>query len=87
MSKRGNGSYGQKSFRDALRIAVLEKDGVTKHKKLRKLAEALVAKGLDGDVQAIKEIADRLDGRVPQGLEHAGSEGGPLVISWLPSTD
>jgi hypothetical protein len=31
--------------------------------KLRRLAEALVKKGLDGDVTALKEIGDRMDGK------------------------
>lgn len=36
--------------------------------KLRRVAEALVDKAMTGDVPAIKEIADRLDGKVPQAL-------------------
>lgn len=36
--------------------------------KLRAVADALVAKAIGGDVQAIKEIADRLDGKVPQAV-------------------
>lgn len=36
--------------------------------KLRAVADALVDKAISGDVQAIKEIADRLDGKVPQAL-------------------
>jgi hypothetical protein len=49
----------------ALRIAVAEaheKGGA----KLRALADKLVEEGLAGNVHALKEIADRLDGRVPQ---------------------
>ncbi len=37
--------------------------------KLRRVAEALVDKAMTGDVPAIKEIADRLDGKVPQAIE------------------
>lgn len=47
--------------------------------KLREVADALVTKAIAGDVQAIKEIADRLDGKVPQGL--MGEDGGPVVIN------
>jgi hypothetical protein len=36
--------------------------------KLRAVAEALVNKAMTGDVPAIKEIADRLDGKVPQAV-------------------
>lgn len=38
-----------------------------------------------GDVQTIKELADRFDGKVPQQLQHADNTGdGPLIITWLP---
>ena len=33
------------------------------------MARRLVNKGLDGDVLAIKEIADRLEGKAVQGIE------------------
>ena len=50
-----------------LRIAINEahEDG---NNKLRAVAEALVNKAITGDVQAIREIADRIDGKVPQGI-------------------
>lgn len=67
MAGRPKGAWADKAFRDALRIAVLEKqDGTT---KLRKLAEQLVTAGLAGDVSAIKEVADRLDGKATQQTE------------------
>jgi hypothetical protein len=53
--------------------------------KLDELALALVGAGKGGDVPALKEIGDRLDGKVPQAV--TGAEGGPIAmaISWLPS--
>ena len=36
--------------------------------KLREVADALVSRAIAGDVQAIKEVADRIDGKVPQAL-------------------
>jgi len=33
---------------------------------LRGIAQALAVKALGGDIPAIKEVADRLDGKVPQ---------------------
>jgi hypothetical protein len=51
-----------KPFRDALRLEINRKDA----DKLRRVARALIDKAMDGDVSAIKEVADRLDGRVPQ---------------------
>jgi len=47
---------------DALRIALAERlpDGRTVN---RAIADALVNKAVAGDIQAIKEIADRVEGR------------------------
>lgn len=68
----------EKPWADALRAALseLDADGI---KKLRKVAEAMVNKALEGDVPAIKEIGDRLDGKAVQAL--ANEDGGPLQIS------
>jgi hypothetical protein len=33
---------------------------------MRRVARALIDKAMYGDVSAIKEVADRIDGRVPQ---------------------
>lgn len=57
----------EKSFANALRIAISEgtESGGT---RLREVADALVLKALTGDVAAIKEVADRLDGKVPQAV-------------------
>lgn len=57
-----------------LRIAIneaVENGGGT---KLRAVADALVEKARAGDVNAIKELADRLDGKVPQGIVGDDSE-------------
>jgi len=34
--------------------------------KLRRIVDALIAKGMEGDVSAFNEIADRVDGKVPE---------------------
>lgn len=50
-----------------LKIAINEatEEGGT---KLRAVADALVNKAMTGDVPAIKELADRVDGKVPQAV-------------------
>ena len=49
---------------------------------LQAVATALVGKAMLGDVPAIKEIADRLDGKVPQGII-GGEEGDPAItVTW-----
>lgn len=69
-----------KPFRDALNLALNryaddKKSGV---KMLHKVAERLIQEAANGDVSAIKEIADRMDGRATQQIQHAGSEGEAL---------
>jgi hypothetical protein len=50
-----------------------------KTKKLALLAEVLVEKALGGDVAALKEIGDRLDGKPTQGLDMKHDVGGDLA--------
>lgn len=59
-----------KPFRDALRMEITEA-GEDK-RRLRKIAAALLDKAETGDVAAIKEVGDRLDGKPAQALEHSG---------------
>lgn len=74
---RPKGSKTDTLWRDAVRVAVnaRHKSG---GKNIRRLAEALVNKGLEADVSALKEIGDRVDGKVPQAL--VGGDGGPLTV-------
>jgi hypothetical protein len=48
-------------------------------KKLRQIARAHIEKAASGDVQAIKELADRLDGRPAQMLEHSSPDSEPIT--------
>lgn len=51
-----------------LNIAIKEAVEGSDKTKLRAVADALVEKAMAGDVAAIKEVADRIDGKVPQAL-------------------
>ena len=55
----------QKPFTDALRVALLSGGG----RRLRIIAERLVEAAEQGNIQAIQQIGDRLDGRPVQALE------------------
>jgi hypothetical protein len=48
-------------------------------KKLREIARAHIEKAAAGDMQAIKDLADRLDGRPAQVLEHSGPDSEPIA--------
>jgi hypothetical protein len=63
----------EKPFNDALRIA-LRGDPL----RLRRIAEKLAEKAEGGDLAAIRELADRLDGRPPQ--SHTGEDGGNITV-------
>jgi hypothetical protein len=58
----------EKSFAAMLNIAIKEAIEGSDKTKLRAVADALVDKAMSGDVQAIKEVADRIDGKVPQAV-------------------
>lgn len=70
-----------KPFRDALRmeIAAAGED----HKALRRIASALIEKAASGDVQAIKEIGDRLDGKPAQAIIGGDENDPPIKFSQI----
>ncbi len=55
----------QKPFTDMLRVALLSGGG----RRLRIITERLAEKAERGDLSAIQQVADRLDGRPPQAIE------------------
>ena len=61
-----------KPFRDALRIEIAALQADDDRRGLRRLARALIERAAKGDVAAIREVADRLDGKVPQAIGGAG---------------
>jgi hypothetical protein len=69
------GSKPEKLMRDAIIMELHREatgaDGVMT-KRLRLVASALVNKAAEGDVQAIKEINDRVDGKAPQSVDLTG---------------
>ena len=78
VSGNPSGAKPEQPFKDALRRAVVQKDS----KLLRKVADKLVDQALAGEGWAIKEIADRLDGKAAQTLQGPG--GGPIqaTVTW-----
>lgn len=66
---------------EAIRRALVQKNGA----KLRRLADRLIERAEEGDIAALKEIGDRMDGKPAQAI--VGADGGDLVFrleaSWL----
>lgn len=82
-----NGANG-KRFRLALEKAIAEKSsGQDKWQALVQVADKLVTEAQAGSIPAIKEIADRLDGKSAQSLALTGEDGGPLIIQVLKFAD
>ena len=64
----------ERPFRDAVRRAIAQDDG----KRLRGAAEKLLDLAEAGEAWAVKELADRVDGKAKQQTELSGPDGGPL---------
>ena len=73
------GSKTDKPWRDALMRAVKRRDAGDAL-ALERLADAAVKKGLAGDVSALKEIGDRLDGRPVQQVD--AQVDGSIAVRW-----
>lgn len=69
----GNANSGrrqEKPFRDALRAELAAKGGDAK--ALRVVARKLIEQAEQGEQWAVRELADRMDGKAVQGIEHSG---------------
>jgi hypothetical protein len=80
-SKDSKPRNADRPFADALRVAIHRAIESGEHKgkvRLNVIAEKLAVAAINGDAWAIKEIADRMDGRPAQQINHAGSNGDEL---------
>ena len=80
----GNANSGrrqEKPFRDALMLAIKEREG--DERGLRKIANNLLDLAEKSDVNAlaaIREFADRIDGRPPQALVGGDEDDNPIKL-------
>jgi len=72
ISGNPGGRSGEKIFTDALRLELnrIDPTDKEKRKKVNKLAEKLVSCALDGEGWAFNMIADRLEGKAAQQIDH-----------------
>jgi len=78
---RTKGATADKFWSDAVRRAVYretEGDDGKKAKRINLIADKLCKMAMEGDVQAIKEIGDRLEGKPKQTSEVSGPGGGDI---------
>ncbi len=75
-----SGRKAEKPFRDALRIelAALKDDD---QKGLRAIARKLIALAESGDMQAIKELGDRTDGKPAQAIIGGDEDDAPINVT------
>ena len=59
----------QRKFRETLSLALSETDPQTGQPKLRRIADNLVDAAMKGESWAIKEVADRTDGKAVQAID------------------
>lgn len=74
-----NNAGKNKIWSDAIRR---ELSGKTNEKKLRKLAKKLIKDAEEGNMQAMKEMGDRLEGKPAQSMEVSGPDGGAIPINF-----
>ena len=72
-----NSSKNNRLLNQTLNRAIVQEDG----KRARAIVEALLAKAEDGDMTAIKEIFDRIEGKAIAKTEISGADGSPIPLN------
>lgn len=75
-----NGRPKGKTFSGYLREILESIDPETKKENFAVLADVLLRVAKSGDVAAIREFADRIDGRPQQAIEHSGEIKGNAIV-------
>ena len=79
------GAWSDKLWRDALRKAVMKR--VKEGQKLDIIANATVAAAMEGKMDAVREIGDRLDGKPSQSIEAVINDQRSVIRAPAPSPD
>jgi hypothetical protein len=80
-------SSGGKPVTRALLAALDESAPGANTPNLRRIVDNLIGKAIDGDLSAIKEIFDRIDGKAPTAAAGAGAEEPTKVLFEWKSND
>lgn len=73
------GSQASKPWREAINRAIARAQNDDDYRSLNKLADKLLEKAAEGDMGALKELGDRLDGRPAQAI--TGADDGPIALN------
>jgi hypothetical protein len=73
-----NSSRNNRLWADTLKRALIQADG----NKIRAIAEALIEKAASGDVPAIRELGDRVDGKPTQQIDQTTEHSGEVTYTW-----
>lgn len=76
---KGRSTKADRRWRTALRMEL--KAGEGNGRGLRDIARVVIDLALAGDMRAIKEIGDRLDGRPAQQVQLTGDGEQPLIVT------
>jgi hypothetical protein len=74
-----NSSKANRLWAETIKRAIAQSDG----ERLRQIAEKLLDKAAEGDIQAIKEVGDRIDGRPMQQTEISGPDGSAIPMQTI----
>lgn len=79
---RTKGAKADKPWNEAVRLAVYREtkgDDGKMRRRLNAIADKLCKMAEEGDMAAIKEIGERLDGKAPQAVSLGGDEENPII--------
>lgn len=87
MAERGgqpgnNNAERGKRWRDAIAKAIEERSRQRKVDAIEQLAEKLLSQCDEGNIVALKELGDRLDGKAAQSVMLSGDEDNPIKTKW-----
>ena len=79
----GKGEFTRALMHVLYELADAKQRPLGDYKKIDRVVHALVDKALEGDVPAIREIAERIEGRVPTPIvDEQGNAPQLLIIRW-----
>ena len=73
-----NSNKNNRLWADTLKRALIQADG----NKIRAIADALIEKAASGDVSAIRELGDRVDGKPTQQIDQTTEHSGEVTYTW-----